>query len=349
MSNFTQYIGCFHIHMPLKYYNVFIENIANEASKSNLNFIFLSPHTPENKQNEQDKQKYIKYFQKEGYYNKLMIFTGEEIDECSDKNHIVAYGPKEWVGKTSFENSIPIINKSNGLMFIAHPFGKHRIFISNSNHCWNKGLIKITGIEIWSLLFDLVQNRTLFTLPYNYLCFPHNLRGPNQKTLELWDEYLKEKKTIGIAGLDIHKLLSPLSILDIKNSINYKFVFKILRNHILCKEKLTGIFEKDKTIILESIKAGRLFFANDFLMDSSEFFMGNIEENKTIGDIFNQNEEIILKLPYKSYIVIKSNGKTLWAGEAKKYKIPLKEKGFYRAEIFLYNKPWIFTNPVFVI
>ncbi|MCL5409089.1 MAG: hypothetical protein M1135_03640, partial [Candidatus Omnitrophica bacterium] len=142
-----------------------VEAIADDSKKSGVDFIFLSPHTPET---ETEKKQYINYFQEEGYYGKTMVFTGEEIDEQSDKNHIISYGQKEWIGKTSFEKSIPVINKKNGLAFIAHPFGRHRIFILNSNHYWNKDIKNVTGIEIWSLLFDLVQNRTLFTLPVTH-------------------------------------------------------------------------------------------------------------------------------------------------------------------------------------
>ncbi len=345
MSNFYEYIGCFHIHLPIKHYNEFIDNIANDAENDSVDFIFLSPHTPETIMEKQ----HTDYFQKEGYYGRTMVFTGEEIDEQSDKNHIISYGQKEWVGKIGFEKSIPIINNSDGLTFIAHPFGRHRIFILNSNHCWNKGIIKITGIEVWSLLFDLVQNKTLFTLPYNYLRFPYNLRGPDRKTLGFWDMYLKTNKTVGIAGLDIHKLPQFLKMFDIKRAITYRFVFKVLRNHVLCKEKLTGAFEKDKSIILESVKAGRLFIANDFLMDSSGFFMENPQGNKTMGDVFSQDEEIFINLPCKALILMKMNGKVLWVKETKEYKISLKEKGVYRAEIFLGNTPWIFTNPIFVV
>ena len=227
MSNFKQYTGCFHIHFPVKLYREMIKVIADDAKKSGVNFIFLSPHTPEM---ETEKKQSINYFQEEGYYGKTMVFTGEEIDERSDKNHVITYGQKKWMGKISFEKSLPGINDENGLAFIAHPFGRHRIFILKSDHHWDKGLRNVTGIEIWSLLFDLVQNRTLFTLPWNYLDFPYNLRGPGKETLDLWDRYLNEKKITGIAGLDIHKLPLFWEAFDIKKSINYKFVFKVLRN-----------------------------------------------------------------------------------------------------------------------
>lgn len=328
-----QLSGVIHIHFPLRRVEKYISKIIDAGKKANVDFIILTTHTPK-----KNKNKYKYLFDLEGYYGNILLIHGEEIDEIK-KNHCLVIGNKTWNEESKNKNL---------LKFIAHPFGRHRLFLFKKDYRWEKWNELFDGIEVWSLLFEWAHRTKIYNLPLRYIFFPHNLDSPKKEILKKWDELNLKRKVSGFAGLDIHALPFIFKIIDIKKCFDYKNIFKILRNHVFMREDLTGNFEKDKIKLLKALKEGNFYFANDFLYDSKNFYFGENKGKYTCGQVGFINDIILIRNPIEAKTNILKNGKIIFQETIKEKEIKIKEKGNYRVEVSLNGKDWIFTNNIYI-
>ncbi|MCM8762175.1 MAG: hypothetical protein NC905_02820 [Candidatus Omnitrophica bacterium] len=343
MSRYTEIKGCIHIHFPLRKLGKKIERLGREGEKAGVDFIIINSHTPE-----KNPKKYERTFKKEGYYGKTLIITAEETDDKKRQNHLLVIGEKNWYGnKDNVKDVLAAIDKNTTISFVAHPDGYHKLFLIKKQHLWtDRDIDGFTGIEIWSMLFDWAENTRIYNLPVRYFGFPQNLKGPKKNVLDIWDALSLKRKIVGIAGLDIHSLPFLFYLLDINKSFRYYSIFKGLRNHLLLKEPMTGSSEKDKANITNTLKKGSLFFANDLIADSSGFFFGTEDGEKTMGDTVSMGTTLFVRNPLKANTRIIYNGTPIIEEllETKKF-IPEKE-GIYRIEVEHKGKKWIFSNHI---
>ncbi|HOL22157.1 MAG TPA: hypothetical protein PLQ41_04790 [bacterium] len=346
MPEYTEVRGCIHIHFPLRELDKRINSLGKAGEMAGVDFIVVNNHTPK-----KIFLKHEKTFNKEGYYGKTLVLTGEETDDRKKQNHLLVIGGKRWYGnKDTVEDIFFEISTSDIVSFIAHPDGFHKLFLFKKEYLWENWEIDgFTGIEVWSMLFDWARYTRIYNLPLRYFTFPENLRGPAGKVLYLWDTISLKRKVVGIAGLDIHPLPFLFQLLDINKSFRYHNIFKGLRNHLLLKEPLAGDSQEDKKKIMDCLKKGHLFFANDGLADSSGFFFGTEDGEKTMGDTVYAGTILYIKNPFKAKTKIVCNGKILYNGETELKKFTPEIPGVYRIEVELNGKPWIFSNHIRLI
>jgi hypothetical protein len=137
---------------------------------------------------------------------------------------------------------------------------------------------------------------------------------------------------------------------------SYETMFHLARNHIL--------LEKEKPLtqenLLAALKNGNCFFAFEALGDARGFSLeaeGN-GETKILGEEISLKDEVRLKVnsPLRSRIVLFENGqKVLETTDSNELVFDAKEKGAYRAEVYLDSlgapfdtTPWIISNPIHV-
>ncbi|MCM8772806.1 MAG: hypothetical protein NC926_01255 [Candidatus Omnitrophica bacterium] len=338
MSIYNELCGVIHVHFPIKKGKKFIPLIIEEGKRAHLNFIILTSHTPKKR-----KEKFSYLFDIEGYYNDMLIIHGEELDERK-KNHLIVIGEKKWL-----EKNIDEIDKKNNLLkLVAHPFGKHFLFLIKKDYKWEKWQNNFDGMEIWSLLFNWVDKTKIYNIPFRYLKFPLNISSPIEKILKKWDLLNCERKVTGFAGLDIHALPFYFKIFDFKKIFRYKNVFKTLRNYIYLKENLTGKFEEDKEKVLRAIKNGNLFFANDFLKIASGFYFGEKDGKYVCGEEGKIGDIILIRNPIKTRTKLIRNGKIILDENIIEKEIKIEEKGNYRVEVYFKEKNWIFSNNIYI-
>lgn len=343
MSRYTEIKGCIHIHFPLRALEDKIGILGEAGEEAGIDFIILNSHTP--------KKKYSRYeniFRKEGYYGKTLVITAEETDDIKRQNHLLVIGGKNWYGnKESMKEVLSEIDKNHTVSFIAHPDGYHKLFFIKKEHLWtDRSIDGFTGLEVWSMLFDWAKHTRLYNLPLRYFNFPENLTGPSKDILSLWDALSLKRKIVGIAGLDIHALPFLFHILDINKSFRYHNIFKGLRNHLLLRKQLTGNVETDKKNIINTLKNGALFFANDILADSFGFFFGTEDREKIIGDTIPIGTTLFVKNPRKGCIRVIYNGTTIMEEETEATRFTPEKEGIYRIEVELNGKVWIFSNHI---
>lgn len=343
MSRYKEICGCIHIHFPLKRIEKTFEPLGREGNKANLDFLVINSHTPK-----KNLSRYEKLFKKEGYYGKTLVIKGEETDDRRKQNHLLVIGGTRWYGNR--EETIQVISeikKEGCISFVAHPEGVHRLFLLKKEYHWeNWETDGFTGIEIWSMLFDWAKYTRVYNLPARYFGFPHNLKGPNPKTLSVWDTLSLKKKIVGMAGLDIHALPFIFSMVDVKRSFRYGRIFRVLRNHLLLKEPLDGNPVGDKKKILTALRNGNLFFANDLVADSYGFYFGSADEKCIMGDTAAADTVLTVKLPLKAELKILHNGQVIHEEETENTQFRAEKEGVYRVEAGFKGKPWIFSNHI---
>ena len=346
MSRYKEICGCIHIHYPLAELEKTFDYISEAGRAAGTDFLVINSHTPG-----KNFVKYEKLFSKEGYYGKTLIIKAEETNDREKQNHLLVIGGEKWHGnKNDVSHVFSEVENSGCVSFVAHPEGFHKFFLYRKQYRWDDwSLDNFTGIEIWSMLFDWAKYTRIYNLPVRYFSLPFNLRGPSYSLLSLWDILSLKRKTVGIAGLDIHLLPFFLRCLDIRNRFVYSNVFKVLRNHLLLEESLSFDPVKDKKKIMDALRKGRLFFANDYISDSRGFYFGSSDECWTMGDTVSAGKPIAVKIPRRALTRLVFNGSLLWEKETESCIFTPGKPGVYRIEVFLKGLPWIFSNHIIVV
>jgi len=343
MSRYQEICGCIHIHFPLSLGTRYIRYIGDEGSAAGVDFLIITSHTPR-----KNPERTSHLFSHGGYFDRTLVIMAEEVDDDRKReSHALILGLKDWAGrKTGFREVFRQVQAQGGLAFMAHPTGRHRLFVLPTNHRWSEWAVEeLTGLEVWSLLFDWAPRTHWANMPARYARFLENLEGPGAANLSLWDKSAAGKKTVGIAGLDIHRV--PVPCLDIARKFRYRRVFGSLRNHLLIGKPLTGDVRDDEALILDCLRRGNLFFANDRLGDSRGFYFGSADRRFLMGDDISGGIEAEVSVPVKSSVRLLRNGRLVWEEEIVSRRIPVKEPGVYRVEVHRDGHPWIYANPLY--
>jgi hypothetical protein len=340
-----EYKGAIHIHSKHSDGGAKIKRIIKDAQKADLDYIILTDHNSI----QALKNGY------EGWYDNLLLLVGEEITP-KEGHHYLAFGiENEIIGKkfANEQDYIDIVSDSDGIGVIAHPFGNKTRYLRTKKNSWgNWNVTGYTGIEIWSYMIDWIDNVTPLTLP-NYYFFPDKaIDGPSPEALEKWDEIARTRHIVGIGSLDAHG--RPTSLLWFLKPLSYEHLFETIRTHILTTAPLIRqSFNESKKLVYDAIRSGRCFFAYDFLADSTGFrFAGMM--NKTVpilmGDEVNFNGNVSLQasVPVLAELRIIRNGKQIKSDYGKNIKFDTNQAGAYRIEVYYDNRPWIFSNHIYL-
>jgi hypothetical protein len=344
MSRKYEAAGCMHIHYQLRWKERGFPFLGDEAKKGGADFLIITPHTPDRK---------IRggrsFFSSEGYYGGTLIITGEEAHDTKKNNHLLVLGNDKWYGGRDTKEIFSSVKKNRDLSFVAHPLGTHRLFVKKKNHRWkNWNMKEFTGLEICSLLFNWVSGTTPVNLPLRYFFFPENVPGPYPGVVKKWDGIARSRKVVGVAGLDMHFLPFFIKCLDIRRAFAFHKIFGALKNHVLLDRPLSGKFYPDKKAIMESFEKGHLFFAFDYIKDSTGFFFGDENGDFIMGDKIQSGRKAVIKNPEKAEIRCLKNGEIIMQQETEFHKIKLEDPGIYRIEVYREGRPWIFSNHIYV-
>ena len=345
MPRYREIVGCIHIHFPLDLESRALAFMGADGEKAGVDFLLVNSHTPL----EEKRALLERTLAAEGYHGRTLVIVGEEVDDNSHHNHVVVAGVPRMVGNRknppSLEDVLALVRSHDGISLVAHPDGFHRLFFVRREHHWlRRDIENYTGVEVWSLLFDWAATTHPFNLPVRYFGFPRNLVGPSLHNCSLWDTLSFKGKKLGYAGLDIHRVFAPW--LDIRKNFEYATVFRVLRNHLLMENPLTGDAGHDRRMILDTLRACRVFFADDLLRDSRGFFFGDADERFVMGDEVPAGKRAVVRVPTEGTVRLIRNGLCVREETAAGMDVPLESPGIYRVEVLLGGKPWIFSNHI---
>lgn len=336
-------VGVIHVHSRYSDGGGSVKGIIKAARKAGLDFLILTDH---------DTLKPRRKWQ--GWHGDLLLIVDEEVSPWIG-NHLLALGIKEAIEAKRALRAQPIIDevkRQGGLALLAHPFGGKENFLPVRDRPWlDWEADGFDGMEIWSYMYDWVERINLLNLPYYYLHPEEAIEGPHPEALRKWDELGKERRVVGIAGLDAHGKRVPF--LPFIQILPYEYLFKTLRNHLLLTEPLDrSSAERSIRLIYEAIGEGRCFVGYDLLADSSGFsFRCEMEgEEVVMGEEreFKGRATLIVSSPFPARIRLLRDGEEMCRRVGTELRWEATEPGVYRVELYLGEKPWVFSNPIYL-
>jgi len=340
-----EYVGVLHVHTKYSDGSGSIKKIVKEAKKAGLDYVIISDHN----------NIIAKKDGAERWYDNVLLLVGEEIG-IKRTEHYLAIGIDETIEPDNddydIRKSIEIVKLQGGFGFIAHPYGinkkQFKLKIPVYDY-WDDP--NYTGIEIWSYMHDWSHNVNLFNIFYYYIYPRKAIDGPPKDILKKWDELCQKRRVIGIGVLDVHaKYIFPFVMFQF---LSYRRTFQSIRTHILASSKLSSNLEESKKLLYDCLKEGYCFFADDYIADSRGFrFYAILDDRHLImGDEYKMPEKVnlVVKTPLPSKITLIKDGKIfIEKDDSCTLTTEVTNSGVYRVEAKIDNKPWIYSNPIYL-
>lgn len=335
-------VGCIHIHSTFSDGSGDVPDLIEAAEQAGLDFIILTDHNTL-----RPKTRGL-----EGWHGKVLLIVGEEVGW--NRAHILSIGARRHV-KARHGDPVEYIRRitdEGGLSFIVHPDGKPKPQFGINDTRWKmRGPLGLTGLEIWSYMYDWIDRVQWWNLPWKLFRPNRALRGPKPETLRTWDRLCREQSVVGITGVDAHakKMLPGLEVFP------YRAMFSTLRNHLLLDRPFSGSLNQDKQLILDALRSGRCFFANDLPHNSTGFgFRANYADcDYQMGDHLRLSNDGEVRFegasPIPARSVLLRDGISCYETKNIVWQFANREPGVYRVEVrTLENQPWIYSNPICV-
>lgn len=373
------YSGVIHIHTRFSDGGGTPEDIIKAAHKTDVDFLIVTDHNTLK----------FKEEGWEGWHNKVLVLVGEEITPPRNHYLALNIDKKIEADRKTPAVYIDEVRQQGGLGFIVHPFCHRKISLPFiKDRPWTAWDAEgFSGLEIWSYMIDWIAPVNLFNLPFYYFHPQEAIAGPRKETLQVWDKMTQERQVVAVGGVDAHaKGFFPLWWLKI---FPYEELFKTVRTHILVdkfeydiekdKNRVYGALEQGHCYVAYDFyhsSSGFEFKAevenpqtvsstssiikeNGRYEDSLSFTTRDTSGPKVnhqdsiaiMGDRIKLVPELILvaKSPRKALLKLIHNGNCLVEEQTTQLRVVISQPGVYRVEAHIDNRPWVFTNPIYVV
>jgi hypothetical protein len=358
---YFDYKGVIHIHTHHSDGSGSFQEIGEIASKQGIDFIITTDHntTQPIKDKKQD------YYPKaeNPFTFKTLVICGTEFSTKSGHLILIWDNPYSIIDRPfNTQRMIDITVSQKGTAIIAHPY-RPRIEWKD----WD--INNFTGMEIYNFDEDWRTNN-IGEFLISFISYPFSQASMNNmvnypyKNMKRWDELTRGQNIVGIGVPDAHSRID-IGWERMLTFPSYNKLFKLVRTHIISNSELTGIYWKDRRIILDSIKKGHCYVAFDGFCNASGFLFGASDgtNHKIQGDsisVKNKPVTLYIETPDRRNSLIKvfRNGKEIFKTRKSNVKYDVYIPGVYRVEVYqmrlklpLFNRierPWIFSNPIYV-
>ncbi|MBN2515799.1 MAG: PHP domain-containing protein [Deltaproteobacteria bacterium] len=346
------YTGIIHFHSEYSWDGrIPIGDIIKAARENGIDFLMLTDHSCL-----EARKRGV-----EGWNEDVLLVVGQEISPRF--NHYIAFGIDEAIAVDE-EATVPPqeyidqVKRGDGIGFIAHPDHEGTELFHVKQFPWMDWSVSgYTGVGVWDFMTDWQSSLTNYPKALLSFAFPaHFLRGPRQVTLDRWDRLNQTSKVVGIGELDNHD--TPKKICGLNISVfKFKKAFRFIRTHLLLDKPFEKDNVKDINAIINALRGGRAYVALEHFRKSRGFVLYIFDNNATamMGDEFVLKENALLHVETPAHCKIRviRDGETLREDIATRLEFTITEKGVYRVEAYiriLYKyRPWIFSNPIYVI
>ncbi len=307
----------------------------------------------------------------EGYKNDVLMIAGGKFSFLG--GHLLTYGfssqwPFNGAGQAQiyFNELLQNPPRIGNMLVAANPY--------LPRHTWeNLSLPGLTGMEILNLdsLWQSKLTLKKFSVAWSLLMLPFNpdlsylrlFSEPNHE-IRAWDENLQHRQFYGWAGSGATAKMIPFPDSEIKFP-SYRRSFKLIKNHVLLKSELTGVFQNDKEKILVGLSLGHFYFSVDILGDPAGFYFTATKHGKEfmLGDQIESKDDVVklvadlgheVEIPHE--IILIKDGKVISATHGQVLKTDVAEKGSYRVVVKISPTlplpdgrttfSWIYSNPI---
>ncbi len=339
-----EYVGVIHIHSTYSDGSRPIPEIAAIASEVELDFLMFTDHNTL-----QPKRDGL-----EGWYGNVLVAVGYEINDKDDLNHYLAFNVSEEVSPSDKpEIYVRKVEEQGGFGIIAHPDEKRKAMEQYPAYpwtLWESGYFH--GIEIWNQMSEWLEGLT-HTNKYWRVFNPRRaIINPMPETLKRWDEVNRERPVVGIGGVDAHGHIYKLWGLFRITIFRYKVLFKTIRTHILTESALSGETDPQGDIksLYDSLLDCRCFISNFYCGDARGFRFwaeNNTDKVQLGGKLkFEPNTHFHVNLPHTAKAVLICNGDRIDTRLGTELIFEARRPGLYRIEVYVSDRPWIFSNHI---
>ena len=325
-NGFKEYKGVVHVHSFLGGHSAgTFSEIISAAQTNQLQFVIMTEHT--------EKEFDTAAMTLQGPHGGVLFINGNE---------------------KSAENGDRLLVLPGDVSIVAYP-----------QEFKNWDTARVNGVEVYNVFTNAKQANPVVAFfdvlwsqrAYPDLIFALYFRRPDEN-LKKWDQALTRARLTATGGNDSHANIgvslndsSGKKLLGIQLD-PYAVSFRLVRLHVLIEQNKP----LDATTLVEAIRAGHCFIGFDFLGDSSGFVFEaeNPGERKIQGDEISLGADTKLQIrsPIPASVTIFKDGAVLFGQDGMTSReIPVKDRGVYRAEIYLPelgNLPWIISNPIYV-
>jgi hypothetical protein len=343
-----EYSGAIHAHSNYSDGSGNVDEIVQAAREAELDYLILTDHNTLRAKREG----------REGMYGKTYLMVGYEINDKENKNHCLVFGTDDTLPtRLSAYEYLKIIKEQQGVTFIAHPNEKRNVSKEYPPYPWTAWDTDLfDGIEIWNHMSEWMEH---LTEQNRYDLFLHplkSIKAPDPETVEIWDRLNLQRRVPALGGIDAHAhKVNVLGFFEVE-VFPYKVLFKSIRTHILLSHSFQNIFEASgkegmNREIRSALYEGRSFVSNFSIADARgfRFFLEDAESSWQMGDYIPETREakLRIKIPRDdARIRIIRNGMTADEYCGDDLAIPVNQPGAYRAEVFLNDRAWIFSNHI---
>jgi hypothetical protein len=295
---------------------------------------------------------------------RLLLLAGEEVHDRTahpQRNHLLVYEARTELSTLAGDPQalLDAVRSSGGIAFLAHPADPAAPIFRQPGLPWTEwDASGYTGLELWNFMSEFKSRLSSIPQALYYAYRPTDVgRGPDASVLARWDQLLGSgKRVFAIGGADAHAI--PVQLGPLKRTLfPYVFLFGAVNTHVLTEAPLSGEVEDDRLILMQSIRAGRVFIGYDLPASTRgfRFTAGGDGRSAGMGEVIRSRFGITLQahLPQRADIRLLRNGSVLktWQ-DAQAFVYTSPDPGIYRVEASIYYKgrarTWIISNPIFV-
>ena len=350
MESLFEAVGAIHLHSKFSDGSLSIPEIAHIAGEKDLDYLMFSDHNTL-----EPKRQGL-----EGWYGKVLVLIGYEINDPDDRNHYLAFRLDREVREgLEARDYVREVWEMGGFGVIAHPAEKRSFSDAYPPYPWTAWDVSgFDGIEIWNQLSEWLEGVTRRNILWRILHPLRSIRFPVWETLERWDRFNRGRRVVGLGGIDVHgyrvKLFGFLPV----EIYPYKVQFRSIRTHLLTRKPLRGDgaslpFEEAEEEVFEALSKGRCFVSNSSLGDGRGFrFWAEREGNSfSMGSRIRRRGELIFRVgvPLSGEIRFLRDGQKVVGLRGKSLEYKTGERGVFRVEVFRKRRGWIYSNPIVVM
>lgn len=346
------YAGCIHIHSEYSFdADTPVAEIVKAAKGAGLDFIMLTDHFRMDARKDGW----------EGWKDGVLVLVGEEISPRY--NHYLALGIEKpviaWKKASKPQEYIDAVNAQGGVGFIAHPDHTGAPKFGIWDYPWKEwGVTGYSAVSIWDVMTDWQEKLSSVPAALRAFAFPAGvLTGPKAETLRRWDELNKTGRIAGYGEIDNHNAKKRYFGLDFR-ILSFEKAFRTVRTHLLMDDELSGDAGTALKQVMQAVRSRRMYVAQERDHQAKGFMFRVYDSESTVhtgGEYRLGGKPAVLeaKLPSRGLMRVIRDGKVIHEQYKKSVSVDVDKRGVYRIEAY-YRKtgrlrPWIFSNPVWVI
>lgn len=346
MKKFFEYSGCIHGHSIYSDGSGTFPEIIQDAIDCKLDFLLMSDHmTLKGKEDGFN-----------GWYEKMFLHVGYEIQDPEDQHHYLAFGIDKVLPKDlEHQEYIKAVEKLGALGIAAHPFEERDAKNSLPGFppiSWKTlDYPEIKVVELWNMMSHWMEETTLRNKYWNAIRPRSFAKSPKKSMLTWWDSINFKRKVTAVGSVDVHATKVKVFGIFTKAIFHYRVMFKSIRTYLLTEDELSPnkSIEENEKIIFDTIRKGQCYLANTKRGDASGFrFWIECEDGKILqmGDRKTGKFAVLkVELPATGFVKVIRNGQVCHAEKTDRLtkKVP---PGLYRIEVERKRRGWIYSNHI---